>query len=72
MAEGIIIGMCLAYVVFRAHEVAEGQRIRRQAARIKSPGETICSYNATVMRDGWGRLSWVDNDRNVKVYEAEQ
>ena len=69
---GFLAGAVLMWVVCFLQYISDPRRIKRIASIVCTRNETIECYNATVFVDRKGQVSWMDNDRNIKVRIKEK
>ena len=70
MSNSTILGVIVGAVAFMVGSII-GNAIsaaawRRHVGNIKTPTETVLSYDATILMDERGRLGWIDNIEGVK------
>lgn len=70
MSNSTILGVIVGAVAFMVGSII-GNAIsaaawRRFVEDVKTPAETVLSYDATVLMNERGQLSWIDNRGGVK------
>jgi hypothetical protein len=70
MSNSAILGVIVGAVAFMVGSII-GNAIcaaawRRFVEDVKTPAETVLSYDATVLMNERGQLSWIDNRGGVK------
>lgn len=63
---GGIVTWLIIFIVYKI----EQRRIVEQAEYVRRPDETIECYDATIMVDDLGRISWIDNAKKIKIYKG--
>ena len=63
---GVIVGAVAFMVGSIIGNAINAAAWRRDVEDVKTPAETVLSYDATVLIDERGQLSWIDNRGGVK------
>ena len=70
MHDGFVLGVIVGAVAFMAGniigDVVRATLWRRYVEKIKTPTETVLSYDATILMDARGRLGWLENEKAVE------
>ena len=67
---GVIVGAVAFMVGSIIGNAISAAAWRRDVEDIKTPAETVLSYDATVLINERGQLSWIDNQSGVKKIKS--